>query len=184
MLDDIPDNVIEAFDAGNRIFTLVQVDLKPAHGGTVRWTDSPANLVWESATWNSLGDFMGIDDAFTEPGEEGTMSIVLADRERGWFTRLNSSGPRGRAVKIRWLIGLDEAPWLYQFGGFDGTTQAARFTHSEEGSPETRLVVMDKLYYNYLDTAEMTSNAYQRSLDPTDDSHIIAHSSRKLPWHT
>ena len=179
-----PQNVKDAFDAGNRIFTLVRIDLKPTLGGIVRWTDSPANIVWDSQTWNSINPFRGIDDTHQEPGEEGTLAIVINDDGRGWFQRLNQNGPRGRAVKVDWLVGLNEAPWLYQFAGFEGTTQSARFTHDEDSYPETRLVVMDKLYYTQHDTAESTSNAYQRSLDSTDDSHVIAHTARKTPWHS
>lgn len=187
----IPQNVKDAFDAGNRIFTLVRIELKTSLGGTVRWTDSPANLVWQvpeqrrffNETWSSINPFRGIDDTHQEPGEEGTLAIVINDEGRGWFKRLNQNGPRGRRVAVYWLIGLNEAPFLYQFAGFDGTTQAVRFLHDDNGFPETRLIVMDKLYYTYQDNAEMTSNAYQRSLDTTDDSHIIAHAARKTVWH-
>ena len=113
----------------------------------------------------------------------GVFGLLLDDEQRGWFKRLNQNGPRGRSVEVYWLIGLTEPPWLYQTDAFDGTTQAVRFLHDEEGAPETRLVVMDKLYYTRQDRAESTSNAYQRSLDPDDDSHVIAHSARNTPWH-
>ena len=111
------------------------------------------------------------------------MTIVINDDGRTWFERLNRNGPRGRSVKVSWLVTLEESPFLYQFAGFEGTTQAVRFLHDDEGFPQTRLVVMDKLYYTYLDSPEKTSNAYQRSLDTTDDSHIIAHAARKTVWH-
>ena len=188
----VPQVVKDAFDAGNRIFTMVRIDLKATLGGTVRWTDSPANLVWPavgqpgSATWNSINPLKGIDDTHQDPGEEGTLAIVLTDEGRGWFQRLNQNGPRGRSVQVHWLIGLTEAhagSFVYQFAGFDGTTQAARFVHDDGGFPETRLIVMDKLYYTYHDNAEMTSNAYQRSLDTSDNSHVIAHQARKTVWH-
>ena len=185
----LPAGVQDSLDGNFRMFTLIELVLPAAQGGTYRWTTLGWDFDWQPpggsapVTWSRTNPFKFIDDSRTIPGEEGTVAMVLTDPKRLWLARIRSAGTRGHTVRIFWMVPL--ATWpadAWQMAGFSGKTQAVRpLRNQNSGGQETRVIAEDKMYYSRFDRGADTSDGYQRSLDPDDDSHVIAHTAIKLP---
>lgn len=165
---------------------MIQISLPPAAGGTVRWTNYPYDFIWDGRTWAGNSPYRMLDvPTAQEPGEPGTMAVVVADPERGWNTRFLLAGPRGIPVETHYLQPMETTPpSVYKVGGFTGTAQSVRAVHNEDtGDQETRLIVADKLYYNRLSKGNFIAQSFQRSLDANDNSLDLTDEVFDLVWH-
>ena len=182
----IPPNVQKAFDDAERFATMVKIELDASQGGTLRWTTIPVMepVEFNGEMWEPNNPFITTDDSRSFPGEEGTITVKILDPKQEWFHKIRRSKTRGIVVDIHWVIGLDEEPYIYQYGMFPGRSQSVSTNPSKQGIQETRLVVEDKMYFTRRDIGESTADSYQRSLtppgQPEDDSHQVAHKARKF----
>ena len=181
----IPQNVLDEIDKGAPLVTFIEIDLPSAQGGPYYWCDRPFDYVFNSKTFSRTNPFKGLDESRSIQREEGTYALVLADPQRGWFTRFKAAGTRGHDVIIHWLVPVPGTPpTLYKVGGFSGTTQSVRALRAADTQArETRITVEDKMYYTALSPGQWTTDSFQRSLDTTDDSHVIAHEARRVLLH-
>ena len=180
----IPENVQKAFNDAERFATMVKIELAASQGGTVGWTTVPVQEPTEfnGEMWEPDNAFITTDDSRTFPGEEGTITVKIIDPVQEWFHKIRRSKSRGIVVNIHWVIGLDDLS-LYQYGFFPGRSQSVSTNPNTQGIRETRLVVEDQMYFTRRDVGESTSDSYQRSIDPNDDSHQVAHKGRKFNLH-
>lgn len=181
----IPTEVQQAFDNAERFAMMIRIELAISQGGSTRWTTIPVDdpVEFNGEMWEPDNPFISTDDSRTFPGEEGTLTVKILDPYRLWFNRIRKSNPRGLEVDLHFVIGIDTAPFLYQYGMVPGRSQTVSTARNRRGIQETRLVVEDKMYFTRRDVGESTSDSYQRSLDPNDDSHQLAHRGRKFNLH-
>ena len=181
----IPQRVLDEIDKGAPLVTFIEIDLPPEQGGPYYWCDRPFNYMYNGKVFSRTNPFKGLDESRSVQREEGTYAVVLSDPQRAWATRFRAGGTRGHGVVLHWLIPIpDTPPTLYKLGGFSGTTQSVRALQASDSNiRETRITIQDKMYYTVLSPGEWTTDSFQRSLDTTDDSHLIAHESRKIVIH-
>ena len=142
-----------------------------------------SSVVMNGLMWNPDNPFITTDDSRSFPGEEGTITVKIQDPYKEWFHKIRRSISRGLEVNLHKVIGISGTPpTIRGYGGFPGRSQNVT-NELTTGTRETRLVVEDQMYFTRRDIGEYTSDSYQRSLNPIDDSHQIAHKARKFNIH-
>lgn len=181
---DAPQEALDAWDAGYPTYIMIEIMLPATAGGPIRWTSAPWNITWKGQLYSAINPYKQLADTSTLVGEDGTLALVLSDPERGWSKRFQAAGPRGIAATVSAVVPMETIPKsLFEYDSLVGAVQTVSPTHGPNDSPETRVIVEDEMYYEYKPRGEKTSDAYQRSLDLTDDSHEIAHEARTLRWN-
>ena len=183
----LPAGVQTAFDNNVPYFTVVEFSFAQAQGGVRRWTTDSEPTSWElsvadggdgiAKTWSNDNPLNGLEFQSAAQNSEGHVVVSLFDVEKNWERLFRSAGPRGLDCRIVHLQPYGNN-LLYELNLFEGVVSEIQHRH-----PFLKVSCEDAFYFAKFVQGEWTSDEFQRDLSATDNSHILAHTSRRFVFH-
>ena len=183
-------------DGSGKLYTLLEliVHLDPVQDAqgvwqprtqpAKRWASAPQNLTYDGKTWSRLSPYIETRDSGSIQ-QEGTLSVILSDIDRALHNNFTAHGERGNEVDLIRVLRYKDGAAIEDFvtSRFTGITlRAVSFRDDEDEGYLLELECVDRAAFPHRQRGVMTDNGYQRSLDPDDNSHVVATQARQIRW--
>ena len=150
-----------------------------------RWATGTHDISYDGKTWSRLSPYIEARDSGSIQ-QEGTISVILSDIDRSLYKNFRAHGERGNEVDLLRVLRYtddNDAEADFVTSRFKGVTlRTVSFREDEAQGYLLELECVDRAAFPHRERGVMTDNGYQRSIDPDDNSHIVATQARQIRW--